>query len=1469
MNHQQTEQGNRCFAHRPEQPTTRRCMYGFLAVVVALGASVFDIPAANGQGCVTPPPNMVAWWPLDELAGPTAAEIVNNNDGTHVNGPVPLAGEFVLNSLCFDGLTNYVEVPNSPDLNFGTGDLSVDAWVRTTTTSSVKVIVEHRENLATGVVGYSMYLYQGRLHFQLADGNGGNTCSCLPTRACTNYGTGAPGFVADGLWHHVAVTVNRTSNLGGTFYVDGAFVSNFNPMCQPGSLTNNGVLRIGSLTLGAGGASLFNGCIDEVELFNRELTANEVAALFFAGPAGKCKTPPADTKLSKWTQLPHPPNEGFDAPSNLWWNKDPSTGGQTVLADDFRSRCLPGANCCETCVVTWKGSYVDPNFPVGIIPIDGFLISFFTDQPATPDDPSQPKDLIVTYFVDQFGEIPDPNCPLGCDGHAVWDYNADLRNACIINNPMGIAGQNQCLPMPPDGTIWWISIEPVLGFIYTKDPVNFCEQIKTTNSWPNDFWGWHTTPPQFNFNDDAFIGTLSISPAPKVFTYNWLTDLHWIDVAPTPCLPPNDPTISVNLAFDLHDDFGGPACWDQPACILPVIDPSSVGVDVPTGYQWTGGDTGVTPVNVVVADDFISDGRPITGVRWWGSYLDPAYLPEACCFDDGTCLYLSPSQCAALGGISLGPNSACLGDANNNGVDDACEQINPVCGPDPLNPLACAAVQCPVAGEQCLPTCVLVDDTTGLLISVLDCQCMSPNDCHVDITDPAVPPTCVGTCPTPGVCISTLTPNPDGTPTSILCCQCVTNIQCGPDPVNPLACAAVQCPVAGEECLPTCVLVETGTGILLSVLDCKCMSPNDCHVDITPGANPTCVGTCPAPAQCITRLVDNGDGTSTLCCLCDPPPECGPDPSTTPPGLTCLPFTCPTAGEECLPVCAIFDPLTGITTVLECDCMSPNDCHLEIVQGTVPQCVGACPANAVCTTTQVVNADGTIIFCCECIPPPQCGIDPLNPLACKPVVCPVAGDKCLPTCVLVETGTGILLSVLNCQCMNPNDCHIEVNAAGVAACVGTCPAPGQCVTTSVDNGDGTTTLCCQCIPAVVCGPDPTGQACLSVACPNTGDECLPVCMIFDPTTGNSTVVNCQCMSPNACHMIIGPVGLPVCTGICPNPLDSCTTTQTQNADGTITFCCSCGLPANASTGEDAHEGHSHPHGFEAAPIALTNQDSGQRGLPPAGISGVDGWFISFHYGDPAGVLTCPPDALTGVSPTVTGLYFCPASAVRIVDTGILDCFQERVFQYDVQLKDCCLICTLPDPRRPNVLPAQPTAFHEVNGFDYWLDIQAVVGATFAPLAGTTFCDKVITNTVPSSTNADGNFWGWHTSPAVTQPQGPLNEACVGTVLTLPPAPPFCPDYGAWVKQPWLCPLPVPPPRVDMAVELLTRCTCLGVMDGNNVLNGLDIQDFVDCLVGAAGPGVNCVCADMDSSGTLNLADVGLFISALLTKAPCP
>jgi hypothetical protein len=239
--------------------------------------------------CVEPPPDMVAWWPLDETSGTNADEVVNNNDGTHIGGPAPLAGEYVDNSLCFDGSTQYVEAPDAPELNFGVGDFSVDAWIRTSQTSGVQKIVDKRLEVPNSVVGYSFFVSSGALAFQLADGNGTNAVCGSADSTCTNYSSGV--VVADGQWHHVAVTVDRDDTSGGTWYVDGSPVATpFDPTLRTFSLTNTNPLRIASRSSSVSG--LFNGCIDEVELFDRELDASEIAAIFAAGTEGKCKPTP-------------------------------------------------------------------------------------------------------------------------------------------------------------------------------------------------------------------------------------------------------------------------------------------------------------------------------------------------------------------------------------------------------------------------------------------------------------------------------------------------------------------------------------------------------------------------------------------------------------------------------------------------------------------------------------------------------------------------------------------------------------------------------------------------------------------------------------------------------------------------------------------------------------------------------------------------------------------------------------------------------------------------------------------------------------------------------------------------------------------------------------------------------------------------------------------------------------------------
>jgi len=264
----------------------------------------------------------------------------------------------------------------------------------------------------------------------------------------------------------------------------------------------------------------------------------------------------------------------------------------------------------------------------------------------------------------------------------------------------------------------------------------------------------------------------------------------------------------------------------------------------------------------------------------------------------------------------------------------------------------------------------------------------------------------------------------------------------------------------------------------------------------------------------------------------------------------------------------------------------------------------------------------------------------------------------------------------------------------------------------------------------------------------------------------------------------------------------------------------------------------------------------ERYLPGSGIDPLhvlDGWLISFHHADPAIDPSCPPDLLAGdPPPTVLGVYFASPEAVAIVPTGLVDCFGHALYMYTVDLHKCCLVCDEADPRTGDI-PALPEAFHEHHGLGYWLDIQAVTGARWVPLAPAE-CVFEYTGHLPSDPAADGHFWGWHTSPIAQ-----LQEACTGQAL-IPPIPPpsDCWNYGNWAKQPWLCPQP-PMDPVHMAFELLTR-DIRGDCTNDGVVGLADHVVLVQCITGPdAGPiGAGCACVDLDVDDDVDLYDFAEF-----------
>ncbi|MCJ7423772.1 hypothetical protein MUP01_05835, partial [Candidatus Bathyarchaeota archaeon] len=246
------------------------CIGMWMILVAALA-----VPQSLSMPCTPPPSGMVAWWSLDETTGPTAHDIAGsaNNSGTWMNSPTPVTGK-VAGALSFSG-SNSVDVPNQAELNFGTGDFSIDFWIKTTASSGTHPILDKRTGSVPNLTGYQLYVWNGKPGLQLADGAGYTVLS-------------STGLVADGNWHHVAVTVDRDNTSGVLFYVDGSLVSTLNPTARQLTLTNTAPFVMARNLISP--SETFAGTLDELELFNRALDSLEVRSIWAADSAGKCKT---------------------------------------------------------------------------------------------------------------------------------------------------------------------------------------------------------------------------------------------------------------------------------------------------------------------------------------------------------------------------------------------------------------------------------------------------------------------------------------------------------------------------------------------------------------------------------------------------------------------------------------------------------------------------------------------------------------------------------------------------------------------------------------------------------------------------------------------------------------------------------------------------------------------------------------------------------------------------------------------------------------------------------------------------------------------------------------------------------------------------------------------------------------------------------------------------------------------------
>jgi hypothetical protein len=223
--------------------------------LVCLSASLNWICTEASAACLNPPSGLVAWW----RAEGNAVDSAGTNNGTILGSTTFGTGE-VGQAFRFNGTTNtYVQIPDSPTFNFSNA-MTIELWAyRTGLETTMELVGKRKPNCGSA---YFMMLFSPGLGLEFFSGGFVDTGVQMPLNS----------------WMHLAATIDGSLT---TFYTNGVQCG----VSGPGGLydTNNA-----PVTIGTGGCSPFNGLIDEVSLYNRALSSNEIAAIYAIGASGKC-----------------------------------------------------------------------------------------------------------------------------------------------------------------------------------------------------------------------------------------------------------------------------------------------------------------------------------------------------------------------------------------------------------------------------------------------------------------------------------------------------------------------------------------------------------------------------------------------------------------------------------------------------------------------------------------------------------------------------------------------------------------------------------------------------------------------------------------------------------------------------------------------------------------------------------------------------------------------------------------------------------------------------------------------------------------------------------------------------------------------------------------------------------------------------------------------------------------------------
>lgn len=247
-----------------------------IMLITGLAVNTYADAIITGQGTLTrsggtpvvepPTDGLVGYWSMDRIVN---GQILDGS-GYGANGTITgaIAADGILyQGLYFDGIDDLVTVGNRAQHNFGTGSFSYGCWVNIGTDTGAWDMPMSKGGASVGIPGYDFELGSGVWLINISNGS---VISSLNLRASPVYNT----------WTHIFAVIDRTgTNILG--FVNGVqtgttSISSWN---AGSSTTGTSSLRLGS----NGSGFWINGRMDETRIYNRALSATEIANIYTYG----------------------------------------------------------------------------------------------------------------------------------------------------------------------------------------------------------------------------------------------------------------------------------------------------------------------------------------------------------------------------------------------------------------------------------------------------------------------------------------------------------------------------------------------------------------------------------------------------------------------------------------------------------------------------------------------------------------------------------------------------------------------------------------------------------------------------------------------------------------------------------------------------------------------------------------------------------------------------------------------------------------------------------------------------------------------------------------------------------------------------------------------------------------------------------------------------------------------------------